>query len=298
MLVKISVIIPFYNRVNWLAEAVESVLLQSYRDYEIILIDDGSTERIDGLINLKDSRMKYHRQLNKGPSSARNKGIELAKGEYIAFLDSDDIYEYNKLQVQLEHMENNPDVIMSHTSYIAIDEKGNKLEFINSGQFSGHVYPVIAMTCPIATPTVMIRSEMINNLRFVESVNIGEDIIFWIQLAKKSEILGIDVPLTRVRRHNNCNTDNIEAHKCLYENVNRYIIAIDKEIPNSLKKKRTAGFYRSIGFKYLSKMDRKSSLQCFFKSILYEPLNLRTFKLLALIVIPRRYYRFVAKSYK
>jgi len=295
---KVSVIIPFYNRVKWLAEAVNSVLLQSYNDYEIILIDDGSTEQIDFLSILRDKRIKYYRQSNKGASSARNKGFELARGEYIAFLDSDDLFEDNKLKVQLEYMDNNPNIMMSHTSYYKIDENGNQLELIDSGKFSGRVFPLIAMTCPIATPTVMLRKEMLNDLHFIESVNIGEDIIFWIQIAKQSEIIGIDIPLSRVRRHKHSNTDNIGAHKNIYENVNKYIIANDNKIPNSLIRQRKAGYYRSLGFKYLALMDRKSSLECFFKSMRYEPLNISTYKLLALIVIPNRFRRLVSKSYK
>lgn len=94
----VSVIIPFYNRVKWLREAVHSVFVQTYQDFEVILVDDGSSESLDELAELKDERIRYVRQQNKGPSAARNAGLDLAHGRYIAFLDADDIFWPMKLE--------------------------------------------------------------------------------------------------------------------------------------------------------------------------------------------------------
>ena len=171
---QVSVIIPFHNRIKWVSEAVQSVLDQTYHDFEIILVDDGSTEPLLPYLEIHDPRIKYIRQDNKGPSSARNHGINLSKGTFIAFLDSDDLFLPTKLERQIELMKKNPDVLFSHTSYERINTEGSFIEKVESGLFSGIVYPEpILSTCPIATPTVMIHREALkSDIRFDESLQI------------------------------------------------------------------------------------------------------------------------------
>ena len=88
----VSVIIPFYNETGWLSEAIESVLRQTYPIHEIIVINDGSKEDVSALLNLYEGKIKYFYKENGGPSSARNLGINLATGDYLSFLDSDDVW--------------------------------------------------------------------------------------------------------------------------------------------------------------------------------------------------------------
>lgn len=197
-----SVIIPFYNRLNWVKQSIESVFWQTMKEYELILIDDGSTENLSILHDiLKNPNVVYIKQSNRGASAARNKGIEVATSEFIAFLDSDDLFQPTKLETQINYMQRYPSISLSHTSYDRIDQEGNFLETIQSGLFTGQVYPEIYLFCPIATPTVVLRREfiVINNLFFDEGISIAEDILFWTKIAKKSEILGIDKPLSSVR---------------------------------------------------------------------------------------------------
>lgn len=292
----VSVIVPFYNRVIWLAEALESVMQQSYSDFEIIMIDDGSTESIDGLINLNDSRIKYYRQLNRGPSSARNKGIEMAKGEYLVFLDSDDIFEHNKLEIQLEYMKKNSNAIMSHTSYTTIDESGNILEVIDTGKLSGYLYPDILINCPIATPTVMIKREKLNHYRFNELINIGEDIFLWIQLSKISEVLGIDIPLTKVRKHS-CNaSDDLRSQVVVFNSVSRHIVSKDNCLSIRFKNNRNLLFYQQISQNYLLKKEKFNSVIFLLKAIIMSPCNIKSLILFLKIILPIRILRKIVKE--
>jgi glycosyltransferase involved in cell wall biosynthesis len=115
----VSVIIPFYKGKEWLEEALDSVKQQTYKNLEIILINDGSNEDISYLIS---NDINYYEQNNKGVSSARNIGIGKSTGEFIAFLDSDDLWEKNKIQIQLNEMLKKQ-YIWSHTNYVKFGEK-------------------------------------------------------------------------------------------------------------------------------------------------------------------------------
>lgn len=199
---KVSVIIPFYNRLDWTVQSIDSVLKQTYTNFEIILVDDGSTEIINFPDYIKnDSRIKYFKLENSGPSRARNYGMTVSEGEYIAFLDSDDLFLPEKLEKQISFMEENDEVCFSHTSYILMDKNNSYIKTIDSGEFCGSVYPKIINSCPVATPTVMIRKDLANKFRFPETIRIGEDNIFWIQIARKYDIWGLIEPLTKVRKH-------------------------------------------------------------------------------------------------
>ena len=197
---KISVIIPFYNRLNLLLEAVNSVLDQTYKHFEILLIDDGSTENLMCVNNImnKDARVRYVYQEHKGAAAARNLGISIATGSYIAFLDSDDIFAPQKLEKQIIFMQTNG-FYFSHTSYQRMDNDGNLMEVINSGAFSGELFPWILGGCSIASPTVMIKKELLENRRFKENIEIGEDICLWIDIAYSYPIGSIQETLTKVR---------------------------------------------------------------------------------------------------
>lgn len=198
----VSVIIPFYNRIPFVVESVKSVLNQTYQNYEIILIDDGSTEDTTEITDFiaDQNCVKWIHQNNTGVAAARNAGIAAATGEYIAFLDSDDLFKPEKLERQLRLMKE-AKVSISHTSYDQISLGGEVLNTVDFGKYGGKVFPEIISICPIATPTVMVKSEILKEIEcpFNTAFHIGEDICLWIDLAFHYEILGIDESLTQVR---------------------------------------------------------------------------------------------------
>lgn len=115
--IKVSVIIPTYNRANCITNAIDSVLAQTYTDYEIIVVDDGSTDKTRELLSQRyGKRIRYIYQPHAGPSAARNTGIRASQADLIAFLDSDDIWLPEKLEIQMPLMKD-PDVIMSYTNW-------------------------------------------------------------------------------------------------------------------------------------------------------------------------------------
>lgn len=197
---KVTIIIPFYNRIKWTIEAINSAQNQTHKNIEIILINDGSSEDTTQIKNIisSDNRIKLFEQENKGQAKARNFAIQKASGTYIAFLDSDDLFEPDKIEIQLQFMLETGYVI-SHTSYNLIDEHNKILRLCNSGQMQGIVYPDIISCCRIAVPSVMIAKAILIKHSFPENYLIGEDICLWINLCSQFELGAIDKPLCLVR---------------------------------------------------------------------------------------------------
>lgn len=199
---KISVIIPFYNGVEWLCEAVQSVLRQTYKNFEIIVINDGSSENMDRFLNKFGDKTHYIVTNNKGPGPARNLGIEMAKGEYIAFLDSDDLWLPNKLEVQVLNM-NNYNWIWSHTSYSLFNDENT--EFIKDvlvGDFKGDIFLKKFISSPIATPCVIIKKVFFDenpNIRFSESLRFGQDAYLWGCISEMYPLGALNDVLSKVR---------------------------------------------------------------------------------------------------
>jgi hypothetical protein len=225
---------------------------QTFTDFELILIDDGSTEDYRTEIPSRDPRIRYYRQEHKGASAARNSGIREAQGRYIAFLDSDDVFLPEKLQEQVSCMEKNPETAFTHTSYLRIESTGAILREVHSGKFSGKVYPRILAYCPIATPTVMIRADALWALSFEEKISVAEDIILWSKIAKKSRILGINKALTKIRVHPGSTINNQDFQIQAIKNLMEYAINPDKEL----------GFF--------SKMKILSTMHSYYSSCYYR----------------------------
>lgn len=199
--IKVSVIIPFYNRNNTVINSIQSVLDQTHKNIEIILIDDGSTESTESIKNfISDKPSIKYIELSKncGVSYARNIGIDNATGEYITFLDSDDYFLKDKIRYQLTEMYLTKSLV-SHTSYIR-KHKNAEEQIIETGLLNGTVIPKIIAGCGIATPTLMIKTSFLkeNQLYYNENLSIGEDICFYFDIFKKTDLLGILKPLTVV----------------------------------------------------------------------------------------------------
>ena len=194
----VSIIIPFYNNVDWLNEAVDSVMKQTYKDYEIIVVNDGSKEDITLFLE-KNPEIIYFYQKNNGAGSARNKGIDVARGKYIAFLDSDDVWLPQKLEKQVDYMENNPQIMWSHCSYQTFGYADSVV--MSAKNAKGNMYPKCLASCRIATPCVIIKREVFRDktLRFSQSMRYGQDHYLWVLLCKKYNLGIIDEVLTKVR---------------------------------------------------------------------------------------------------
>lgn len=184
-------------------EAIESVRMQTFKEFEIIIVNDGSEEQITDLEE-KNKDIKFFKIGNSGPGRARNYGIKHASGDYIAFLDSDDLWTPEKLFVQVKYMEAN-DLAWSHSNYIRFWNNNEGIKKVNC-KMEGDIIPRMFITCPIATPCVMIRRSVLKDhpdVQFAEDTRIGEDSYFWFKIAELYPLGFIDGYLTKVRIRNN-----------------------------------------------------------------------------------------------
>lgn len=157
----VSVIIPTYNRAELLKRSVKSVQEQTYKKWEIIVVDDGSTDNTEDIIKkLNDVRVKYIKnEKNMGAAASRNRGAEFAKYDYIAFQDSDDVWRIDKLEKQMAYMHQSTDYDMVYCSFLKHYSNGGSLVVPNNqiGEREGDMYATLLVNNVIGTPTVLIR---------------------------------------------------------------------------------------------------------------------------------------------
>lgn len=222
---KVSVIIPVYNRISMAIEAIHSALKQTHKNIEIIIVNDGSTDDTKPLTEIakKHKNIKYFTQKNKGVSAARNLGITKATGEYIAFLDSDDLFKPKKIELQLKKMIDD-DCYISHTSYNRVSKSGEFIQKISSGKLKGNVFSKIIVQCPIATPTVLVRKNLLEKHKFSESISIGEDTCLWIDLIYGRKLSSVEDFLADVRFYDETTVNNQEKYLKGHLNIIHHII--------------------------------------------------------------------------
>jgi glycosyltransferase involved in cell wall biosynthesis len=222
----VSVVVPFWNEVSLVCRAVRSALAQTHSRIEVIAVDDGSTVDTSELEALADQepRIRLIRQANAGHGAARNRGMREASGDYIAFLDADDQFLPLKVQRQMELMQLRGHVL-SHTSYyVSYPERCTELGLLRSGTFTGNVYPAIIADCPIVMPTVMLHRTIVSSgFEFPTKFQAAEDVLAWIELAARFELLGIDEPLSIVEWHPTSASLSLEKSVVRRMNILAYV---------------------------------------------------------------------------
>lgn len=182
----ISVILPVYNAEKFLKQAIESVLSQSFTEFEIILINDGSTDDSEKEIKaFNDSRIRYFlNKTNLGLIDTLNKAIGLSRGKYIARMDADDICEPNRFEKQFNHLESNPDVVICGSWAKIIDESNatkGRIKRIDSNEL---IRANMLFTTPFIHPTVMIRREIFDTHLYNADAKHCEDLELWVRLSQ------------------------------------------------------------------------------------------------------------------
>ncbi len=192
----ISVIIPTYNRGWIIKEAIDSVLSQDYRDFELIIVDDGSTDNTLEILNSYQDDITVLRQNNHGVSAARNLGIMAASGRFVAFLDSDDLWLPQKLSSQVDYFNLNPDAIICQTEEIWI-RKGVRVNPKKRHKKPwGMIFEQSLALCLVSPSAVMIRRSLFDEVGFFdEKLPVCEDYDLWLRISCRFPVYLIDTPL-------------------------------------------------------------------------------------------------------
>jgi glycosyltransferase involved in cell wall biosynthesis len=202
---KVSIIIPYYNRENTIIRALDSIKDQTFSDYEVILINDGSTDRSYVLVeefikNNNNIKINHITQKNSGPSKARNVGISNSRGKYIAFLDSDDSWEKDKLKIQVDFMERHENVSILGTEYTISLSKDNIIKSKETGEYEKAAFKKMLFKNFFCLPTIMVRRELFKDKEFMfdENKSHAEDQLFFLNIVRKFEGGKLKQPLTKL----------------------------------------------------------------------------------------------------
>lgn len=224
MKIKISVIIPFYDDLKLLKRAINSVQSQSFKDYELIIIHDNpddkeSIELFKEFVKKKKIEVLINNK-NLGAGLSRNRGIRKAKGEFIAFLDSDDIWKKNKLQIQYNYMKKN-NLLVSHTSYDLFDKNNRFLQKRLARKLN---YFDLLKSCDIGLSTVMVKKKLILKHKLFPSLKTKEDYVLWLRISKSGILFyGIKRVLTNwTDRENSLSKSSFQKLKDAFKVYYKY----------------------------------------------------------------------------
>lgn len=219
----VSIIMPTYNCGKFIAETIKTVLEQTYTNWELVIVDDCSKDDTEQVVkNFNDSRIRYYKlEQNSGAAVARTTAMQKAEGEYMAFLDSDDLWKKDKLEKQLKFMKDNK-YNFTCTAYEQVDEQGNKLgKIIKTKKKAG--YNRILLDCPVGNSTVMYNVSALGKFE-VPNIRKRNDDALWLQMLKKEKyIYGMDDVLMEYRIRTNSISSNkldlIKYHWKLYREI-------------------------------------------------------------------------------
>jgi glycosyltransferase involved in cell wall biosynthesis len=280
-----SIIMPCFNHASFIGESIEAVLSQKFSDLELIVIDDCSRDNSREIIEKyarSDSRVRaICHESNHGVSRSRNDGLRIAKGEYIAFCDADDVWMPTKLVRQLELLENQRAYDAAYCDAEIIDgygiETGERFsdKFPVPGKRSGRLFYSLCTRNFVNTQTVVLRRNCVEDVGyFDENINFGEDWWFWLRISDRHLFVYTDEVLAKYRVHER-STAVIERRGYKSDRIKVFhrILRAFPEIPVKLK----AEIYYHIGVALTDLGKRTYARRCFIRSMEFQRSNLRAF---------------------
>jgi glycosyltransferase involved in cell wall biosynthesis len=318
---KISVIIPAYNAARYICETVDSVLSQTYKNFEVIIIDDGSTDNTQKLLNQYRDKIKYIYQNNKGVAGARNKGIQQAHGKYLAFLDNDDVWLPDKLTKQITISEQNPQVGFIFTDGEFFDEKGlvslsfcssrgkqnngtslkDKIantSFNDGSFFQGDFYKDLLMgDLPGGLASTMFVSKMVLNKvgYFDETLDAGEDYDLAVRIAMEYPILYLNSVTTRYRLRDDSISGKVDRRNFFYQEYGAEILKKQLGLCpmhyKSLIKSRILECYKTAIWGYYNFMELKKVRALCLRSLSFDPFQAKLYLYLLATFFPAGFIR-------
>lgn len=305
----ISIVIPLYNKEHSIASTLQTVLNQTYQDFEIIIVNDGSTDHsIDEVNKITDSRIHLIHQTNAGVSAARNRGIEEAKGEFIAFLDADDEWKPDYLKTQYKLTQKYPECSVFACNYEFKDSLGKvtptiirKLPFscedgilYNYFQVANYSHP------PISSISIMVKKNAIQSIDgFPLGIKSGEDLITWARLACQYSIAFNTIPLaTFIFDEQHFNEDQRQRMPEEIDYVGSELAKLYKKHQHIIGLKNYVGLWHKMRARiFMSKHNRKKALYECIYALRYS-ITIKIIIFLVLSLMPYRFIDYVFKKVK
>lgn len=299
----ISVVMSAYNAEKYLSEAIDSILNQTFTDFEFIIIDDGSTDGTPNILKTyKDKRLRIISQENMGLAKSLNRGLRVSKGRYIARLDADDIALPNRLTTQYSFMESHPECVASGTGAMIIDEKGRDL-YSKEMPLAWHdIQAMLPCQSPFFHSAVIFRRDpalacggYFEKIPHHYNIQQFEDIVLWNKLTKYGELRNLETMLIKYRLGPFAITNN--SNRNFMSEIAKKIVSDcdisdeDVELFKRLAKKqgkrsKLSNYHFSIGRIYLLKgNNRMESVKNLSLSVAYFPVNLKAWFFLFLWIV-------------
>ena len=257
----ISVIVPVFNGELTIQETINSILNQTFEDLEVIISDDGSTDSTLEIVkNIFDSRIKILSYPNAGVSASRNRGISQAKGEYISFMDADDLWTPDKLEFQWQALKNNPQAAVAYSWTDYIDESSNFLKSGRRIKVNGDAFSKLLVTNFLENGSnPLISKEALEKVGGVdESLTAAEDKDMWLKLSVDYEFVCVEKPQILYRKSINSLSSNLKNMEATSLRVIERAFSYPKAKKfQHLKKQTVSNFYKYLTFKSIESTPQK-----------------------------------------
>ena len=278
----VSVVLTCYNGSRWISRAIESILTQTYEDFELVIIDDGSTDNSKEIVasHLCDERVRYIYQENRGFSAAVNRGIKESNGDLIGFIGQDDQWMPNKLELQIRYLSEHKDVDLVHSNYCSIDSEGRivGVRDVKVPKFSSKrkVVEQLFLNNFIGFETVLVKRKCFDELGFFDDRMVGySDHDMWLRVAGSFNIGYLDLPLVKKRQHESP-LSKVRVEDVLKDEFLMTKKAIDRyPFLRRIERKKIAPLYYAWGIALLQKRNNKEAKQKFLKAIKCQPWKLK-----------------------
>jgi len=277
----VSVIIPAYNAAKTILDTIISVQQQSLSDFELIIINDGSTdETLDLISSIEDCRIKIFSYENRGVSTARNRGISQATGDFITFLDADDLWTPDKLELQFKTLQKHPEAGVVYSWTLVVQENSQRLCPGVSASFEGNVYQYLLVDNFIASGSnLMLRRQVVELIgRFDPDLKYGEDWEYWLRVALHFSFVAVPKPQVLYRQSLTTASSNIKQMEDGMILVHERAFQIAPRELKFLKRQSLSFIYRYSVKLYLARGSEIRDFNCacnkFSKAIRLYPKSL------------------------
>jgi len=312
---KVTVLMPVYNAEKYIADAIGSVLNQTFKDFELLIINDGSTDNSVNIIRtFQDPRIVVVEQPNAGIAVALNTGIQSARGELIARFDADDICYPHRLEVQYNFLKKNPDYILIGSDADYIDEEGKYLfHFENMSYSHQEIRDTIYLKCPFIHSTVCYRTSAIREIGGYDiRAHTFEDYFLWIKFIEKGKVLNFNRPLISVRLNpESLSVDEklrgkrfIDLKKQILSQSTTISSSQEQELLKILKRQNSHAFKKYsyhilIAKKYLwNNYQPGKARKHLWKALTYHPFSTIAYSFIILSWMPKFFISRLYKVYK
>lgn len=294
---QVSVVIPAYNRGNLICETLDSVLTQTYRDFEVIVVDDGSTDDTPSVLAQYAERVHVIRQENKGEGAARNAGILVAQGDYIAFIDSDDLWVPTKLERQMALLTNSSPLVWVYSDAYVFDSQTKRVLYSlgqRSRQYEGHVARQLLLNCFVASPTPVIRRSVFDIVGLFNHNPRDSDWDMWLRIGARHPIRKIPEALAGYRLHKDSisqQSSPMFAHR-YHINTIEQAVAYAPDVYGPVHRQALAAAHLRTGAALAREGDLSQARRMFWRTILLSPGMLPAYLRLVATLSGRRFVSF------